>query len=41
MGNFMLRVKRVFVDNAEGERIDVLVEGRLNSPISIVFVHEL
>lgn len=39
MGNFMLRVKRVFVDNAEGERIDVLVEGRLNSPISIVFVH--
>ena len=29
----------MLVNNAMGEKIDVLVEGNLNSPISIVFVH--
>ena len=32
-------MKSVLVNNAVGEKIDVLVEGNLNSPISIVFVH--
>ncbi len=29
----------MFVNNVVGEKIDIVVEGNLNSPISIVFVH--